>query len=94
MNFADLAIFRSKFATGDPAADLDGSGAVNFADLARFSSLFGKLPGQDLDRNVAIQHQVAGAEDICHATRTEFFQQLITVIEKSWVGHRRELYHS
>jgi hypothetical protein len=33
------------FGTSDPDADLDGSGFVNFGDLARFKSLFGKVPG-------------------------------------------------
>ena len=45
VNFTDLAIFKSRFATQDPDADLDNSGFVNFSDLARFKSLFGKPPG-------------------------------------------------
>ncbi|MCC5794666.1 MAG: hypothetical protein JJT85_08010, partial [Chromatiales bacterium] len=45
VNFADLAIFRSRFGTQDPDADLNGSGNVGFADLAIFISLFGKPPG-------------------------------------------------
>ncbi len=45
VNFADLALFRSSFATSDANADLDGNGNVNFADLARFKALFGKPPG-------------------------------------------------
>jgi len=45
VNFADLAIFRSRFGSGDPDADLNGDGVVNFADLARFHELFGRPPG-------------------------------------------------
>ncbi|MCB1596755.1 MAG: hypothetical protein KDI87_03480 [Gammaproteobacteria bacterium] len=45
VNFADLAIFRARFATSNADADLDGNGNVNFADLARFRALFGKPPG-------------------------------------------------
>ncbi|MEZ5563951.1 MAG: Ig-like domain-containing protein, partial [Gammaproteobacteria bacterium] len=45
VNFADLAEFRAKFATTDPAVNLDSIGSVNFADLARFKALFGKPPG-------------------------------------------------
>jgi hypothetical protein len=45
VNFADLAIFRSRFATKDPDADLNGDGVVNFADLAKFRTLFGNPPG-------------------------------------------------
>jgi hypothetical protein len=45
VNFADLALFRSRFATTDPDADFDGNGVVNFADLARFRTLFGTMPG-------------------------------------------------
>ncbi|MBI2801051.1 MAG: thrombospondin type 3 repeat-containing protein [Gammaproteobacteria bacterium] len=45
VNVADLAIFKSRFGTGDPDADLNGSGFVNVADLAIFKRLFGKAPG-------------------------------------------------
>ena len=45
VNFADLAEFRSRFATIDPETDLDSNGRVNFADLARMKALFGKPPG-------------------------------------------------
>jgi hypothetical protein len=45
VNFADLAIFRAAFGTGNGDADLDGNGFVNFTDLATFRSLFGKAPG-------------------------------------------------
>lgn len=45
VNFADLALFRQRFATADPDADFDGNGVVNFADLAKFRSFFGKPPG-------------------------------------------------
>ena len=45
VNFADLAIFRSRFGTTNPDADLNGDGVVNFADLAIFNTLFGKPPG-------------------------------------------------
>ncbi len=45
VNFADLAIFKSKFGTNDEDGDLDSSGFVNFADLAIFKSLFGQPPG-------------------------------------------------
>ena len=45
VNFADLAMFRGRFATSDPDADLDGNGNANFADLARLKALFGKPPG-------------------------------------------------
>jgi hypothetical protein len=45
VNFADLALFRQRFATHDPVADFDGNGVVNFADLAAFRSMFGKPPG-------------------------------------------------
>jgi hypothetical protein len=45
VNFADLSIFRTNFATSNVHADLDGNGNVNFADLARFKALFGKVPG-------------------------------------------------
>jgi hypothetical protein len=45
VNFADLAVFRSRFGTGDANADLTGDGIVNFADLARFNQLFGSRPG-------------------------------------------------
>lgn len=45
VNFADLALFRSRFGSPDPVADLNGDGAVNFADLALFLQLFGAGPG-------------------------------------------------
>jgi YVTN family beta-propeller protein len=45
VNFADLAIFKSRFGSADAEADLDGNGFVNFADLAIFKSRFGKTPG-------------------------------------------------
>jgi hypothetical protein len=45
VNFQDLAVFRQKFASGDPDADFDGNGIVNFADLARLRVLFLKPPG-------------------------------------------------
>ena len=47
VNFADLAYFKSVFATSDPLADHDGNGFVNFADLAIFKSLFGQPAGGD-----------------------------------------------
>jgi hypothetical protein len=45
VNFADLAIFRARFATSNADADLNGDGIVNFADLAIFRALFGRPPG-------------------------------------------------
>ena len=45
MNFADLAIMKSRFGSNNADADLDGNGIVNFADLAIAKSLFGKAPG-------------------------------------------------
>jgi len=45
VNFADLAMMRSKFFSGDGDADLNGDGVVNFADLARLKSFFFKPPG-------------------------------------------------
>ena len=45
VNFADLAIFRTRFATSNPDADFNGDGVVNFQDLAIFTGLFGKRPG-------------------------------------------------
>jgi CSLREA domain-containing protein len=45
VNFADLAIFRTRFGTSNPDADFNGDGQVNFADLAIFRGLFGKPPG-------------------------------------------------
>lgn len=45
VNFADLAIFRTKFGTSDPDADFDGNGSVGFSDLARLRALFGGTPG-------------------------------------------------
>ena len=45
VGFADLDIFRSRFATSDPDADFDGSGSVSFADLDIFRRLFNAPPG-------------------------------------------------
>ncbi|MCC5794011.1 MAG: thrombospondin type 3 repeat-containing protein [Chromatiales bacterium] len=45
VNFADLAIFISRFGTSDPDADFNGDGVVNFFDLAIFIELFGRPPG-------------------------------------------------
>ena len=45
VNFADLAIMKSRFGSSNADADLDGNGIVNFADLAITKSLFGKAPG-------------------------------------------------
>ncbi len=40
VNFADLAILKSRFFTADRLADLTGDGIVNFADLAVMKSFF------------------------------------------------------
>ena len=45
MNAKDLAAFRVKFGTSDPNADLDGSGFVNFQDLAMLRLMYYKAPG-------------------------------------------------
>jgi hypothetical protein len=46
VNFADLALFRAAFGTGNADADLNGDGGVvNFADLATFRARFGRSPG-------------------------------------------------
>lgn len=44
-NFADVAIFKSKFGTTDPDTDLNGDGRVNFGDLSRLRQLFAQPPG-------------------------------------------------
>ena len=41
----DLALMKSVFFSGDPDADLDGNGVVNFADLAILKSLVFLPPG-------------------------------------------------
>ena len=45
INFVDLGIFRSRFASNDPDADFNGDGLVSFADLAVLRASFGKAPG-------------------------------------------------
>lgn len=45
VDFADLAVLKSKFFTSDPDADLDGNGRVDFADLAILKSMFFGPPG-------------------------------------------------
>lgn len=45
VNFADLALFKTKFGRADRLFDLDGNGVVNFADLARLKVSFGGRPG-------------------------------------------------
>lgn len=49
VNFADLAVFRTVFASADADADLNGDGIVNFADLAMFRQLFAKPPGPSMN---------------------------------------------
>jgi len=44
VNFSDLSLFKQRFTTSDPDANLDGIGIINFSDLAIFKSLFGKPP--------------------------------------------------
>jgi hypothetical protein len=45
VNFTDLSIFRSRFATNDPHADFDGNGIVSYSDLVRLRARFGSAPG-------------------------------------------------
>jgi hypothetical protein len=45
VNFADLAIMKSTFFSGDANSDLNGDGVVNFADLATMKLLFFEAPG-------------------------------------------------
>lgn len=45
VNFADLAILKSKFFKQDALADITGDGVVNFQDLARLKASFFKAPG-------------------------------------------------
>lgn len=45
VNFADLALFKSRFGGTERLFDLDGNGVVNFADLARVKVRFGGAPG-------------------------------------------------
>lgn len=42
---ADLALFRARLATADPAADFNGSGVVNAVDLSILRAYFGRAPG-------------------------------------------------
>ena len=44
-NFDDLGIMKSVFFTTDADADLDGSGSVDFIDLATLKSSFFQAPG-------------------------------------------------
>ncbi len=45
VNFADLSLFRSRFATTDADADFNGDGIVNYGDLAILRYTFGAPPG-------------------------------------------------
>jgi hypothetical protein len=45
VNFLDLALLEAAFMAGDPHADFDGSGTVDFADLGTLKSHFFQPPG-------------------------------------------------
>ena len=45
INFGDLALFKSVFASTDPDADMNGDGSVNFGDLAILKATFLGQPG-------------------------------------------------
>jgi hypothetical protein len=45
IDFADLAVMKSRFFTSDPDADLNGDGKVDFADLAILKAMFFGPPG-------------------------------------------------
>jgi hypothetical protein len=40
-----MSLFRQRFGSRDPHADFNGSGLVNFFDLAIFRAGFGRPPG-------------------------------------------------
>jgi hypothetical protein len=80
VDFADLALLKSKFFTDDPDADLDGNGRVDFADLAILKSMFFNPPGPSglapssggCVNTIGLNQSVAGNwESTCTSTHLE-----------------------
>jgi hypothetical protein len=57
---------------------VEGGGGSGFPDEATTPALVGQsLRGQDLDRHLAAEAQVAGAIDLAHSSRTERGDHLV-----------------
>ena len=50
-----------------------------------------EIGSQDFYGNKALEHQVAGAIDLCHAARAERLEQVVTVVQGVGVGHTGEI---